>query len=80
MLKVLLILILIIYVFYKTAGFLFRLIFGPLRTDSGSFQRRGQYSKKAPNSKLNIDKIPEQRTEKSTGYKGGDYIDFEEVK
>jgi len=80
MLKVLIILVLVIYAFYKTAGFLFRLVFGPLRTDPGNFRRRQQYSKKAPNSNLNIDKIPQNNTGKKAGYKGGDYVDFEEVK
>ena len=80
MLKILLTLILITYVLYKTAGFLFRLLLSRQRTNPGGFQRRAQYSKKAPNSNLNIDKIPQQRTRKDTRYEGGDYVDFEEVK
>jgi len=80
MLKILLIFILIVYAFCKIAGFLFRLIFGLLRTNPGGFQRRGQYAKKAPDSNLNIDKAPQQRTVKNSGYEGGDYVDFEEVK
>lgn len=79
MVKVLFILILVIYVFYKTAGFLFKLVFGPLRADPGSFQRRQQYSRKAPNSNLNIDKVPHQKVDRKSGYEGGDYVDFEEV-
>lgn len=79
MLKVLIVLVLVIYVFYKTAGFLFRLVFGPLRTDPGRFRQR-QYSKKAPNSNLHIDKIPQKRTGRNSDYEGGDYVDFEEVK
>jgi len=78
LLKVFFILILVIYVFYKTAGFLFRLVFGPLRTDPGSFRRN--QSRKAPDSNLNIDKIPHQNAGKNSGYSGGDYVDFEEVK
>ena len=80
MLKVLFILVLVIYVFYKTAGFLFRLVFGPLRTDPGAFQQRRRYSRKAPNSNLTIDKIPHHSTDKKSGFEGGDYVDFEEVK
>ena len=80
LLKLLFIIILVSYTFYKTAGFLFRFVFGPLRTDPGSFRQRQQYSKKAPNSNLNIDKIPQKGNSKSSGYEGGDYVDFEEVK
>jgi len=80
-LKFLFILILIIYVFYKTAGFLFRIVFGNLRSDPGSFQHRRQsYSKKAPDSNLSIDTIPQEKSNKNSGYKGGEYVDFEEVK
>jgi len=80
-LKFLFILILIIYVFYKTAGFLFKIVFGNLRSDPGSFQRRQQhYSKKAPDSNLSIDRIPQDKSNKNSGYNGGEYVDFEEVK
>ena len=79
MIKFLVILVLIIYVFYKTAGFLFRIVFGNLRSDPGSFQRK-QYSKKAPNSNLNIDKVPSPQSKSKPGYEGGEFVDFEEVK
>ena len=81
MVKFLLILILIIYVFYKSAGFLFKLVFGNLRSDPGSFQQRQQhYSKKAPNSNLNIDNVPQHKTNNKSGFDGGEYVDYEEVK
>lgn len=80
MLKFLIIMILIVYVFYKTAGFFFRLVFGPMRTGSGNFQQgQRNYSKKAPDSNLNIDNVPD-KSENKSGYKGGEYVDFEEVK
>ena len=81
MFKFLLILILLIYVFYKSAGFLFKLVFGNLRSDPGSFQQRQQhYSKKAPNSNLNIDNVPQHKTNNKSGFDGGEYVDYEEVK
>ena len=81
MFKFLLILILLIYVFYKTAGFLFKIVFGNLRSDPGSFQQRQQhYSKKAPNSNLNIDNVPQHKTNNKSGFDGGEYVDYEEVK
>ena len=81
MIKFLLILILLIYVFYKSAGFLFKIVFGNLRSDPGSFQQRQQhYSKKAPNSNLNIDNVPQHKTNNKSGFDGGEYVDYEEVK
>lgn len=81
MIKFIIILILIIYVFYKTAGFLFKMVFGGLRSDPGSFQQRHQQnSKKAPNSNLNIDNVPQEQPGNKSGYEGGEYVDFEEVK
>ncbi len=81
MLKFLLILVLIIYVFYKTAGFLFKMVFGGLRSDPGHFQNRSQqYSKKAPNSNLNIDKVPHDNSSQNPKYDGGEYVDYEELK
>lgn len=79
MFKFLIILILIIYTFYKVAGFFFRLVFGNLRSDPGSFKQRPQ-SHKAHNSNLNIDKIPLEQSRSKTEFKGGEYVDFEEVK
>ena len=80
MIKFLLVLVLLIYVFYKTAGFLFRIVFGNLRSDPGGYQQRRQYTKKAPNSNLNIDNVPHPPTKDKPGYDGGEYVDFEEVK
>lgn len=80
MIKFLIVLVLIIYVFYKTVGFLFKIVFGNLRSDPGAFNQRRQYTKKAPNSNLNIDKVPHPQTNNKDGYEGGEYVDFEEVK
>ena len=81
MLKILIILVLIIYVFYKTAGFLFRLVFGSLRQDPGRFQgEHKSYAKRAPGSNLNIDKVPDKNARRGGSYEGGEYVDYEEVK
>ncbi len=78
LLKVLITLILILYLFYKVSGFLFKVVFGGLRNDPAQFRRSQQKSKKAPGSNLNIDRIPHENKSKST-FKGGEYVDFEEV-
>ena len=80
LIKFLLILILAIYTFYKVAGFLFRIVFGNLKSDPGGFRQSRQSTKKAPDSNLNIDKVPHPETGSKPGYQGGEYVDFEEVK
>ena len=78
--KFLLILVLAIYTFYKVAGFLFRVVFGSLRSDPGSFRQERHSTKKAPNSNLNIDKVPHPQSGSNKSFDGGEYVDFEEVK
>ncbi|GAB4234101.1 MAG: hypothetical protein Tsb0034_07620 [Ekhidna sp.] len=81
MLKFLIILILIIYVFYKTAGFLFRMVFGSMRNDPGQFRKENKNtSRRAPGSNLSIDNVPGKSKGKKSSYEGGEYVDFEEVK
>lgn len=77
--KFLIILVLIVYVFYKIAGSLFKIVFGNFRNDPRDFQQRQQHSRKTAEG-LNIDKTPTHKQNSNTsGYKGGEYIDFEEV-
>jgi len=77
--KFLLILILIIYVFYKAAGFLFRLVFGGFRNDPGHF--RSENTRRASNGNLRVDKIPHSKRDRSKNdFSGGEYVDYEEVK
>lgn len=78
MLKFLLIAILIIYCFYRVAGFLFRFMLGGF--GKGQFDSTQQQQRKAPNSNLNVDRIPRNDTDRKKDFEGGDYVDFEEVK
>ncbi|MEQ9402932.1 MAG: hypothetical protein RIM99_05050 [Cyclobacteriaceae bacterium] len=76
MLKFLLIAILVIYSFYRVASFLFKIVFGGYSKGQFNSQQRGR---KAPNSNLNVDRIPRNENRKKD-FEGGDYVDFEEVK
>ncbi|MEM6734874.1 MAG: DUF4834 family protein [Bacteroidota bacterium] len=79
--RILIILILIIYVFYKTARFIFKILSSGLKSDSWHFQtRQHPYSKKAPDSNLNIDNMPHKQSKKNMNYDEGEYVDFEELK
>ncbi len=77
MLKFLLILILTVYIFVKVGGYLFRMFF----IGASEAQRHAtEGRRKAPNSNLNIDYTPKSGSQKKEkGYKGGEYVDYEEV-
>ncbi|MEQ9465939.1 MAG: hypothetical protein RLN88_00935 [Ekhidna sp.] len=81
MLKVIIILILIGYVFYRITSFLFSGLFGGF-TRHQQFNRR-HYSdqpRRSQDSNLNIDNIPGNRAKKGGSFSGGEYVDYEEVK
>ena len=70
MLKFLLIIALSLYVLSKIGGFLFR-------TGASSQQNRTQHRK--PDGSVHVDSAP-GKERKSSSIKGGDYVDYEEVK
>lgn len=80
MLKFLLILFLIGYLFFKIGGFLFRLFLG--RTANAAQERQHKQNNKGRTTKdgLNIEHIPNQKGKRTGGnFKGGEYVDYEEL-
>lgn len=89
MLKFLLILILFFYVFYKVGGFIMRaLYFGSGRQFQ---QRQQQYQQSqqrsratyARNGEVKVDYVPDEEIKKrksSNSTRGGEYVDYEEIK
>jgi hypothetical protein len=67
--RILLIIALVGYVLYKLG--VFRIVLGPTL--------RGQTQFKRPNSNVNIDSVPHDKSKKAE-FKGGEYVDYEEVK
>ncbi|WP_425392752.1 DUF4834 family protein [Ekhidna sp.] len=83
MLKIVIILILIGYVFYKVTSFVFSGLFSGFNRNQQFGRNQTSYgsrSRKAPNSNLNIDNIPNSNSKKDGNYKGGEYVDYEEIK
>ena len=95
MLKFIIISVLFIYVVYKASDFILRMIdsvtgggrrmndpkrrgrnFGP------EHRRQQQSQRRQPDGKVNVDYVPEDQKKQrpSQGFKGGDYVDYEEVK
>lgn len=82
MLKFLLILFLIFYLVYKLAGFLVRvLVVNAAQQHQKQYQQHTSQtqSKKAKGGNVNIDFVPKD-PKQGGQIKGGDYVDYEEVK
>lgn len=70
MLKFLLILILALYILSKIGGFLFR---------AGASSQQYRSQARRPDGKIHVDTAP-PKERKGSSIKGGDYVDYEEVK
>ncbi len=73
MLRFLLILSLIMFVVFKLGGFFFRLAAG------SNTNRNPQQASNRNSGNVNINRNPQQ-TSKNRDFKGGEYIDYEEIK
>ncbi len=82
MLKIILVLLLIGYTFYKVISFVFSALFGSFVKNRSFENGQKQYktSKKIPNSNVSIDFIPQNKSKKKSGTGKGEYIDYEEMK
>ena len=96
MLKFLLITIIFIYVVYKASNFVIKLFFPieHARRMQAEFARKNGFGPKyrreqqprqprrAPDGSINVDYVPkEDKKERSTqDFKGGEYVDYEEIK
>ena len=76
MIKFLLIIGFTLYLLYRIGGLLFKMLFMGLTQYKRSSYSRGWRKHSVPDSNVNIQHIPK----KSKDFKGGDYIDYEEVK
>ena len=82
-LKFIVILVLVAYLFVRVGGYLFGLLFRGAQEFNRGYnpaQQQRNHSKKAPNSNLNIDHIPQKDKKDTKNFGGGEYVDFEEVK
>lgn len=74
MFRILLIFALIFYALYKLG--LFRVFTASVKD---GYHEPGNINRKAPGSNVNID-TPPQKEKRKTDFKGGEYVDYEEVK
>ncbi|MEO1253435.1 MAG: DUF4834 family protein [Bacteroidota bacterium] len=83
MFKILIILILIGYAFYKVTSFLFSGLFRGFVKDQEYTSQNAQYrssSKRSSRGNVNIDSVPKNKSKKPSDSFGGEYVDYEEVK
>ncbi len=84
MLKFLLILFLIGYIFFKLSGYLFRLLFykayqqQQFQRSAGRQQNTG-YAQRPADGNVKIDHVPQSSKKEQKDFKGGEYVDYEEV-
>ena len=80
MLKLIAWIVLFILILRGIGFFLRSLLGGVAGRASKDFQEGYRPGKKAPGGNVNIDFDPKERNKKKEGFKGGDYVDYEEVK
>jgi hypothetical protein len=73
MLRLLLIFALVGYVLYKLG--LFKIF---TSNQVRGQQPHGNFNRRPPGGNVNVDSAPNQK--KGSGFKGGDYVDYEEIK
>ena len=82
MLKFLIIVVLIGYVFYKVGGMVFKVLTGNIggQQSRGNFQgqNRPGNNPRPKDGNVNIDYVPKGK--KGKDFDGGEYVDYEEVK
>ncbi len=84
MLKFILIVLLVGFIFFRTIGFFLRLLMGSSvqnRTRSQQYNRTNQSRQPRPGSgNVNIDYVPgKENSNENKKFTGGEYVDFEEV-
>ena len=78
MLKFLIIIVLTSYILFKLLGYVFRFFLIGSTQNQQRSEFTNQQRKRAPNSNLNIDYMPDNGKEKQNPE--GDYVDYEELK
>ncbi len=92
-LKLLIILFLVGFIVYKAGRFLYKILYFlaggrppySQQTFNGKNYRNGTANgqpdkRRAPNSNLNIEYIPDDKNKDKKDFRGGEYVDYEEVK
>lgn len=85
MLKFLLIVFLIGFIFFKLLGLFFKVLLGGSATEKSghrAYQNQQYQSTKSTDGNVNIDYVPNGNESKKSSktFTGGEYVDYEEIK
>ena len=85
MVKFLLISFLVCYLLYKIGGYLFKMFFwslGNKMNNPQNFNRPNPNNRRPKNSNVDVEYFPGKNDskKKSKDFKGGEYVDYEEIK
>ena len=78
MLKFLIILFVVSYVTFKLGGFLMKALYSAMGQDPSQRNFRDQSKQSPSGGNVNVDYVPKNKQSKSD-FKGGEYVDYEEV-
>lgn len=82
MLKFLLIVLLIGFLFFKIFGLFFRVLLGGQtapKSNHRSYQNHQSQSRRSADGNVNIDYVPNDSNKSQKAFKGGEYVDYEEI-
>ena len=81
MIKFILVVFILTFIFMKVMGFLFRMLGGSQASAKSRNFSQHQYDKSSTRKgNVHIDYVPEKEKKSSGRFKGGEYVDYEEVK
>ncbi len=79
MLKFLAILFIVAYVTFKFGGFLMKIMYSALGQDPNKKNVNNRSGRKSKGD-INIDYVPGDKKKGNADFKGGEYVDYEELK
>jgi hypothetical protein len=78
--KFIIIVLLVGFILYKTMGLIFRLLGGGQAAGKPRGYTQQHYHKPPPaNGNVHVDFVPDKERKSDLKFKGGEYVDFEEV-
>jgi hypothetical protein len=80
LIKFILIVLILSFIFMKVMGYVFRLLGGSQASGKARGYTQQHYNKTTPpDGNVHIDYIPDKEKKSSGKFKGGEYVDYEEV-
>lgn len=70
----------ILYLIYRFIGFFFKVFYVLLgQRSKGQRQSRNGFNRRRPEGSIHVEKEPSRKKKKEVDFRGGEYVDYEEV-